>query len=64
MYTAAMGETVTAVFKAYRLSLSKDFYAAFVAVSACFVPVSPADVLARSAFRAVGIVLWRLSVSC
>lgn len=25
MYTAAMGETVTAVFNAYRLSLSKDF---------------------------------------
>lgn len=40
-------------FNAYRLSLSMDFYAVFAAVSACCVPVSHADVLARFAFRAV-----------
>ncbi len=40
-------------------------YAVFAVVSVCCVPVSLADVLARSAFRAVCAVLWRrLSVSC
>ena len=40
-------------------------YAVFAVVSACCVPVSHADVLARSAFRVVCAVLWRrLSVSC
>ena len=33
------------------------FYAVFAAVSACCVPVSHADVLARSAFQAVCAVL-------
>lgn len=34
-----------------------SFYAVFAVVSACCVPVSHADVLTRSAFRAVGAVL-------
>ena len=34
-------------------------YAVFAVVSACCVPVSHADVLARSAFRVVCAVLWR-----
>jgi len=34
-------------------------YAVFAVVSACCVPVSHADVLTRSAFRAVCAVLWK-----
>lgn len=57
MYAAAMGKTVTAVFQCYLLSLSMDFYTVFAVVAACCVPVSHADVLTRSAFRAVCAVL-------
>ena len=40
------------------------FYAVFAVVSACCVPVSLADVLARSAFRAVCAVLYLPVLPC
>ena len=62
MYAAAMGKTVTAVFNATCYLCQWIFYTVFAVVAACCVPVSHADVLTRSAFRAVCAVL--LSGSC
>ena len=66
MYAAAMGNAITGGFSMPIGYLCQWIsYAVFAAVSACCVPVSHADVLARFAFRAVCASHWRqLSASC
>lgn len=54
MYAAAMDNTIHGGFSMpIGYLCQRTFYAVFGAVSACCVPVSHADVLTRSAFRAV-----------